>query len=167
MSSLLFLTSEDFGVAASEQGNVLRHDISGISLVLFYSTQCIYCQRIIPIFKRLPDVVSGCHFGMVNISMNRALIEMAKSTITPITYVPLLILYVNGKPYVKYDGPPTESDIREFVSTVSKQAYSTDFARQSRTRNEIPSYTLGHPLVGQTEVCYLEFSERDGYHASN
>lgn len=162
MSSLLFLTSEDFVlVNGGQSGNILQHEIGGITLILFYSNQCPYCQQLIPIFKHIPDTISGCQFGMVNVSMNRSLISMAVNTSTPITHVPLMILYVNGKPYMKYDGRPTTKDIINFVVEVSNKAFESEFT--SRNRREIPSYTVGQPLWGQTDVCYLEFDEDQGY----
>jgi thiol-disulfide isomerase/thioredoxin len=158
MSSLLFLTTDDFSIANGENGPLLHHDISGFSLVLFYSTQCVYCQNIIPIFKRLPDLINGCQFGMVNVSMNNSLVRMSANSITPIKYVPLLILYINGRPYVRYEGPHKEEDIRRFILEVSNSVQETGFSKVTKERG-IPSYTVGHPLYGEKEVCYLDFDD--------
>ena len=116
MSSLLFLTTEDFQIIRGKTNgkNILSHGIRDYSLILFYSTQCIYCQQLIPIFKRLPETIGGCQFGMINVSTNREIIRMAKNTVSPITYVPYLILYINGRPWMRYDGPHEEGEIRRW-----------------------------------------------------
>ena len=158
MSSLLFLQTDDFSLRKGEQGQVLCHDIRGFSLVLFYSTQCVYCQQIIPIFKRLPDIVNGCQFGMINVSMNKQLIRLSKSSITPIEYVPLIILYINGSPYMRYDGPPEENEIRRFILEVSNLVQKSGFSNVTKEKG-IPAYTIGNPLCGEGNVCYLEFDE--------
>lgn len=165
MSSLLFLTTDDFAVSPSENGDVLHIDVRGFSLILFYSTHCVHCQKLIPIFKHLPDVVTGCQFGMINISTNRRLIAMSAASITPIKYVPLIILYINGRPYMRYDGLPHEDDIRRFILDVSNAVHESGFSQVTRERG-IPSYSIGNPLYGETDVTYLEFDEQVGYKKS-
>ena len=59
---LLFLSANDLTVQKGARGNILCNSIPGFSLILFYSTQCQYCQNLIPIFKSLPGTVGGCQF---------------------------------------------------------------------------------------------------------
>lgn len=162
MSSLLFLTSDDFNLQNGKNGTILGHEIKGYSLILFYSTQCVYCQQLIPIFKRMPDRVNGCQFGMINVSMNKSLIGMSRQSITPIEYVPLLILYINGSPYMRYDGPAEENEIRRFIFEVSNVVQENGFANVTKDKG-IPAYTIGTPLCGEDGVCYLDFDDVQGY----
>jgi thiol-disulfide isomerase/thioredoxin len=160
MSSLLFLSADDFSVRVSKGQRVLGHDIHGISFVLFYSMQCHYCQQLIPIFKQLPETLSGCQFAMINVKMNRTLVGMAKDTITPITYVPLMILYVNGQPYMRYNGPSDWSEIRRFIIEVNQSIHNNSVfidGQTSKPIRTVPAYTIGHPLCGEDGVCYLEY----------
>jgi len=161
MSGLLFLTTEDFNVLQGTKGNILCHQIPGFSLVLFYSTQCTHCKNLIPIFKRLPGTIGGCQFGMINVSTNKECIKLARDTIAPITYVPYIILYVNGKPFMKYNGPHDEGEIKRFIHEVAnniqtKQKFSSEKVKQD-PGSGIPQYTIGHPLYGDDDRCYLEF----------
>lgn len=161
MSGLLFLTSEDFHIQEGSNGNILCHNIPGFSLILFYSTKCIYCQGLIPIFKTLPGTIGGCQFGMVNIKNNDACVEMAKNTIAPIQYVPYIILYVNGKPFMAYKGAYEAEQIQRFVVEVAnniqkKQQFSKDKVKQEKPHT-IPEYTIGVPVKGYEKVCYLDF----------
>lgn len=171
MSGLLFLTSDDFGIGKGEKGNILCHAIQGFSLVLFYSTQCEHCQELIPIFKKLPGTLGGCQFGIINVSSNKKCIMMAKETVVPITYVPYIILYIDGKPYMAYDGPHDANEIKRFVLEVSKsvsakQQFSSENVKKDRRGGGIPAYCIGQPLKGNAhisdKVCYLNFDDAYG-----
>jgi thioredoxin-like negative regulator of GroEL len=121
MSGLLFLTSDDFLVEKSNKGDILCTNIPGFSLILFYSTQCVHCQSLIPIFKKLPGTIGGCQFGMINVTSNKECVRMSKDTIAPITYVPYIVLYIQGKPFMRYGGPHDGSEIKRFVLEVSNK----------------------------------------------
>jgi hypothetical protein len=164
MSGLLFLQTDDFSIQHGTKGDILCNGIRGISLILFYSTKCEYCHNLIPVFKRLPGTIGGCQFGMINISMEHRIVEMSKHTIAPIKYVPLIILFVHGKPFIRYDGPHDIQEIQKFLIEVTtklqtKDKFTSDKVKESKNGKEIPAYTVGHPLCGQDEVCYLEFDE--------
>lgn len=165
MSGLLFLNSDDFQLQRVQKGTILCcPNIKGISLVLFYSTQCEHCQNIIPIFKRLPGSIGGCQFAMINVSNNRKCVMASRESIAPINVVPYILLYVNGRPYMRYNGPHKIEEIGRFVIEVSQKIQtneSTDKLENVKhsERNKIPSYTIGLPLYGpDNKVCYLEFN---------
>lgn len=170
MSGLLFLQSDDFSIQPSTRGGeVLCHEIRGISVILFYSTKCDFCQKLIPIFKRLPGQIGGAQFGMANVSSDPNIVMMSRKTIAPITYVPLIILFVNGRPFIRLDQSPTEENIKKFVFDVGNkiQAQTRErIAEEKKTGRkrppgelEIPEYTIGHPLFGNDDVSYLEYDE--------
>jgi thiol-disulfide isomerase/thioredoxin len=165
MSGLLFLQSNDFCIQNGQKGEIVCNNIRGISLILMYSTKCQHCQQLIPIFKRLPGTIGGCQFGMINVSTERDIVSMSRNSISPIKYVPLIILYVNGKPFIRYDGPHSEQDIRSFLIEVTnkiqaKERFSSEKNKEnSKNSREIPEYTVGYPLYGDDEDFYLEFTE--------
>jgi thiol-disulfide isomerase/thioredoxin len=166
MSGLLFLSSDDFTVNKGSKGTILCHSIPGFSLILFYSTRCTHCQTLIPIFKRLPGTIAGCQFGMINVSSNKQCVRMSADTIAPIKYVPYIVLYIQGKPFMRYNGPHNSGEIRRFVIEVankvkSKQKFSDKNVKDDR--KGIPEFTIGHPLCGDDDKrCYLEFEK--AYH---
>jgi thiol-disulfide isomerase/thioredoxin len=172
MSGLLFLSSEDFSVAKGTKGDILCHSIPGFSLILFYSTQCTHCQSLIPIFKRLPGTIGGCQFGMINVSVNKQCVRMSKDTVAPITYVPYIVLYINGRPFMRYQGPHDAGEIQKFVLAVAekvqnKQKFSSEAVKED-PRGGIPAYTIGHPLCGPDDkVCYLDFDDAYGKDGPN
>ena len=166
MNCLLFLGHEDFNTQKGTKGDILCTRIPGFSLVLFYSTQCEHCHTLIPIFKQLPKNINGCQFGMINVGVNKQCVQMSRNTIAPITYVPYIVLYVNGKPHMSYKGPHDIAMIKQFVVEVaknvqSKQKFMPDEAgggKHEKARGSIPQYTIGKPLYGEDDkVCYLEF----------
>ena len=132
MSGLLFLACDDFKQIQGNRGNIMCTDIQGFSLILFYSTQCTFCQTMIPIFRKLPGTISGCQFGMINVSKNKEIVRTSKDTIAPITYVPYIILYHNGRPYMRYDGPANQNDIQNFIVEVANSLQT----RQSFTNEQ-------------------------------
>jgi thioredoxin-like negative regulator of GroEL len=162
MSGLLFLTTDDFNVGKSVKGPVLRHSIPGFSIVLFYSVQCKHCQKLIPMFKRLPGSVGGCQFGMINVSSNKAAVKMSAGTIAPIEYVPYIILYVDGMPFMRYSGPHELSELKRFVLEVATKVRGSKKLSKGVVRNSektIPAYCIGQPLYGRTDVEYLIWDE--------
>lgn len=169
MSGLLFLTTDDFKIVDSPPNKkVMCTSIRGFSVVLFYSTDCKHCHSLIPIFKKLPSVVPGCQFGMINVSQNRQCAIMSRDTIAPITVVPYIILFVNGRPHSRYQGPHDLEKISRFVADVAhnikmnQQQQSNTPQRGAPThpqkdKNTIQNY-IGHPLYGTDQkVCYLDF----------
>jgi len=179
MSGLHYLSTEDFIIAKGIKGPVLCNTIRGFSLILFYSDKCPHSRALLPIFKRLPGSVGSCQFGMINVDRNMHCIGMSKRTIAPVEYVPYVVLYVNGKPYMSYKGPHEMEDIKRFIFDVSQNvskklhasAVGSGAAQAGRVapvirhdaKKAIPEYTLGSPLCGDDKVTYLEFSPAEGY----
>lgn len=165
MSSLLFLTSADFTLGRSVDGQVMCIPIHGFSLILFYSEKCKHCKTLLPIFRRLPETVGGCQFGMVNVNTNKKCIAMSKQTINPLEYVPYIVLYFNGKPCSIYKGPHDSSIISRFIVEMAKNIKGKQSSNTgtigngvlTKQKNKIPAYTIGTPLCGEGDVCYLEF----------
>ena len=173
MSGLLFLTSSDFTLQKGIKGKIMCTSIPGFSLILFYSTQCQHCKTFVPMFKKLPGTLGGCQFGMVNVSHNKNCILMSRQTTAPITVVPYVILYVNGKPYMRYQGPQDIREITRFIIEISKSINNKNKSANNNkaamklekrikrsAKGNIPAYCLGHPLCGPDDkVCYLEFND--------
>ncbi len=168
MNGLHFLTSEDFQIQRGSKGPILCNNLQGFSLILFYSTQCEHCQSLIPIFKRLPGSVGGCQFGMINVSHNKQCVILSRQTIAPIKVVPYILLYINGRPYMRYNGPQDPREIGRFIVEVAQKFQSKEnFTKDERVKEDpnggVPAYTIGIPLCGpDNKVCYLEFDDAYG-----
>lgn len=168
MNSLIFLSEQDFSIQQGKKGRILCNNLPGVSLVLFFSKQCPHCTDVFPVFAALPHGIPGCQFSVLNISMFPVVAQKAQQTIAPITHVPFIILYVNGRPFVRYNGPKTYEDISNFVNEVlsriqSKRNFSSSSSssKLSVEDNDIPEYASGIPfnMVCEGETCYLTFGE--------
>lgn len=157
MSEMLYLSTEDFEIRQGQKGQILCNKLEGLSLILFYSTDCQYCKPLLPKFRSLPNMISGCKFGIINLSKNTKLIHMSKQTIDPINYVPYIVLYVNGRPYLRYEGPHEERDIQKFIIDVGSSIQT-----KKQFHENISEFSVGKPLKGgpdRNRRCYLQFGD--------
>lgn len=183
---MINLTFQDFFIADGKRGKILCNKVKGICLVMFFSPGCGYCKHFLPSFANLSKSLNGCLFGIVNVNNNRQVVAMSRNTIIPITYVPYIILYVDGKPFMRYDGPKDENEIKRFVIEVTRKfSIQNKFASQkpipnqkiqmegnatidATNQNEIPAYTLGIPKTGGAkQVCYFNYEDAYGSGPSN
>lgn len=167
MSGLLFLTADDFEIINDNSNKILVNKIPGFSLILFYSTYCEHCHNILEVIKSLPGTITSFQFGIINVSLNKQTIIDARDTITPLQYVPYIILYYNGRPYMRYDGEHNLESINKFAYEVATsiqlkvEQYQNDEEGQIMEHYEIPEYCIARPTKGGTQenICYLNFSE--------
>ena len=90
---------------------------------------------------------------------------MAKETIARIDYVPYILLYVQGKPFMKYNGPHDINELKRFVVEVAKNLQNNQTFCPDKVKDDkrgIPEFCVGHPLYGDEKKCYLEFSKAYG-----
>ena len=184
-SGIFFFNSDDFTLRDTAKGKLLALEgqSKGLHLILFYSKECQFCDKFLAQFKQLPNLILGCKFAMVNINQNRDLVNMSKNTLAPITYVPDVILYVNGLPYIRYDGPSEMQHIKDFIVDIYQKLQKTSFLQEQQNapqsnanvpppqklsdgksfgfsnqgemnRDEIPEYTIGKPLSGSSREIY-------------
>lgn len=174
--STIFLTNEDFYIEQINASKLLFTNIRGVSVVMFYSTKCVHCQSLIPIFKTLPRMIPNCQFGMVNIDLYKQVIAMSRETIDPIKFVPYIVFYANKRPIIKYSGPHNLNEIVRFVTEVSKTLSSQQFFQKETQKGEkkspqkdevrIPEYTTGIPCtaghhkndethISNDDICYV------------
>lgn len=154
MSGILFLGNDDFQIRQGDQGMLLTltYDSKGLTLVLFYSKECPYCDSLINKFKQLPNFVNGCQFAMVNVNRNMSVVERSKNTVAPITYVPDVILYVNGMPYIRYDGPHDINHIKEFIISIYQKIQKTSFTEpQEQQPQQQPQQHPGQHINQQQQ----------------
>lgn len=171
MNNLYHLTSQDFFLENGSKGKVLCMDSKGLFLVCFHANpdRCVHCEETIPEFKKLPQRIGSCKFALVNLNANPDIVKMSKMTIAPIEYVPFIILYVNGRPFLKYEGDRTLPAFMEFLQEViqklqTKQSFIEN--KNYKVESEIPPYTVGIPYSVVCDedkgVCYLKCDDAYG-----
>jgi len=175
MSSIITLSTDDFAVQSGKKGNLLCIlEMPGLVFALFHHPTCDKCPAVKRIFREIAtrSKVSGS-VQFASIEVTQSLAEKSKQTILPITYVPLLILYVGGRPFMKYNGAKDGREIEEFLLSVSsKLNVKTNFGKGSKKQledpGEIPSVernpdgSLPFNLYCEGANCYLTFDEMYG-----
>ncbi len=131
MSNIIYLNSDDFFVDQSANGKVLCNYQKGMCFALFYSTNCKFCDTLIPEFKKLPMIFPGSKFAMVNLNRFPDIIKKSMDTIAPIEAVPFIMLYKEGRPYIQYEEGRTLKDMVDFLKEV--------LARVNNQRSFVPS----------------------------
>lgn len=121
MNPIHSLSEANFEIGKGVKGNVLLNDINGISFVFFWSDKCKPCHLAFPEYKKVSSSTKGIVFTMLNVNKNPKVIQMSNQTIMPIKYTPQLILYVNKRPYARYDGQMNFSEIMGFINNIRTQ----------------------------------------------
>ncbi len=127
-NNFYYLSHEDFYIDPNGmKGPVLCNTTEGICVVLFHAEQgrCTHCEEAIPEFKKLPRMFPSVIFGMCNLNKYPKVYSMSKETIVPFKYVPYIILYYNGRPFMRYEGEKTATEMAEFVQEVMQRIHST------------------------------------------
>lgn len=176
--SLLYFNTNDFSLRRHKNAEKLCTKVKGLSLIFYHSNKCEFCHVFVPIFKELPKRVGGCMFGTINISENKELVEISKKSTTPLEYVPYIVLYIDGVPFMRYDGQRSLEGIRSFIFQVAERLQQPtavnygdannrllpgESGMESKLNNmsgveqdtsgKVGQYTLGQPKT--KEVCYL------------
>lgn len=114
MASVMALTFQHFVIIGSKN-KALGVNIPGNVLVLFKMQRCDNCAQFEPIFLSLPKVENRIAFAIMDIT-NNPLVNLSRTTSTPINTVPMLILYINGKPHSKFGGTKNIPSIQNFIT---------------------------------------------------
>ena len=176
MSSLFYLTFDNFIIKTINNNKVLCNNLNNFSLILFYSENCKFCKDLIRIFPKLSKeytfIPTKCTFGMVNFSnsKNKKLYYMSKDTYNPINEVPTIIFYVNGLPYDYCDIEDNNEWSLQFISNYLTKLinnYNESAAKQQQmNKHEQQQEQPQSPFVGKSlkgnkhrkNVCYLKYS---------
>ena len=115
--SIFYISENDFELQDTIQGKVLSltDKTEGLNLVLFYSSDCSFCNDLFKSgFKELPLEFSF-KFSICNMNVNRKIIHLSKDTISPIEFVPEIFIYLNGYPVLKYEGENEIGELKKFI----------------------------------------------------
>lgn len=115
MSSITFLSSHQFVVIGTRQ-KTLGINLQGNILVFFKMQGCNNCSQFEPVFAQLSKQEGRVTCAIIDITQNRDVVLWSRSTSTPISAVPVLILYVNGRPRAKFSGTKNIPSIQAFIT---------------------------------------------------
>jgi thiol-disulfide isomerase/thioredoxin len=153
----MFLTPNDFTIHNRE---LIKLNDQGYSFVFFFTNDCAFCIDVKPAFERLSKLIRGVNFSYMDVSQNDwQLRNMALRSNSPITYVPLLLLFVNGRVLNQFfqdeENPRNNLEkMKQFISINTSRPESTIVPQKISTN--IPEYSLGIPgNMGERRVCKL------------
>lgn len=112
---MIYLSSQNFNVVGNPK-RTLRVNVDGNLLVFFKMESCGACSQFLPIFNQFSSQENKVKCAIADISQDRNIINMSRSTTTPINAVPFIVLYVNGAPLAKYNGQRTITAMKSFLA---------------------------------------------------
>lgn len=135
-----YLNVEDFQL----NNNTLTNNISGVSLIMFYTQSCPHSNAFMPQYQSLQGSIVGINFGLCCLDgKNHQLSKMSLSSSTPIKGVPKFILYTDGTPFAEYTGQRNRQAILKFLNDIVVQLkQKQSFTKPQRSRQE-PLVTPG------------------------
>ncbi len=171
MNSIRHLSDTDFELKAGKKGKVLCTNLKGISVVQFHHPSCVNCKKLFPIFNALSRQINNCLFCAVNIGTYSSIVNASRQTISPIEAVPLIILYVNGRPFLKYDGEHDIQSIGNFIVNVVKKLKESNMGQNAQLEVDNPVETINgvipFNIVCDGELCYLTHKELNNANPNN
>ena len=169
MNIISFLESKNFALV---QDKLYCGKENGLFFVFFYSTACPHCGPVQSLFNnissRFPQNI--CKFGTINVSQNPKVVNLSKSSSTPIKFVPLIMAFFNNVPTAIYSEKYTEQNLIRFVKQCASnlKGQIDSFGRNKTAQaaavaamvveEEIPKYAGGIPYCDDG-VCYLTYED--------
>lgn len=158
----MFLTPNDFAI---QNGELVKLNDQGYSFVFLFTNDCKWCDDVKPAFNYLSKMIRGVNFAYMDVAQNNwHLRDMSLRTRTPIEYVPLLLLFANGRQIAQFfqdeDNPQNNiPKMQQFIiNNTRRQPQSTRIqtATGPSQGTEIPPYTIGIPgNLASRKVCKL------------
>ena len=156
----MYLTPTDFTI---QNGELVKINDQGYTFVFFYTSNCIWCKEIAPIFLSISNLINGVNFAYMDVSLeNWKIRDMSLRTNSHIDYVPLFILYVNGRKKAQFfqDEENVQnnfSKMQNFIMYNTQQQQSTRIRGAFNHENsEIPPYSIGIPgNLASRKVCKI------------
>lgn len=164
----MFLTPNDFAI---QNGELVKPNDQGYSFVFLFTNDCRWCDDVKPAFNFLSKMIRGVNFAYMDVAQNNwQLRNMSLMTRTPIEYVPLLLLFANGRRIAQFfqdeDNPQNNiPKMQKFIMVNTRnhhqQAQSTRIRGGSGSganpsSSDIPAYSIGIPgNLASRKVCKL------------
>ena len=161
----MFLTPNDFAI---QNGELVKPNDQGYSFVFLFTNDCRWCDDVKPAFNYLSRMIRGVNFAYMDVTQNNwQLRNMSLRTGTPIEYVPLLLLFANGRQIAQFfqdeDNPQNNiPKMQNFIMANTRQ-HQQQAAQSTRIRGaagpsqeSIPAYSIGIPgNLASRKVCKL------------
>lgn len=115
------LTPKDFNIIKTIKGDLVEYLHKELTVVLFYKNEegIEYSTEFKRVFTDIEDNIDlECKFAYINVDKYPEQLEMASKTKTPIHYVPYVVIYAQGRPYMSYSGKIESVEIVRLITYV-------------------------------------------------
>ncbi len=164
------LVRDHFYLDDGKKGKLLCTTQKDLLFVFFYKgSGCDSCKTMMPAFQQLSKYVPEVKYAIVNVDEQKDVIRQSLKTISPIKYVPYLIIFANSKPFLRYDGGKDLKDMVDFLKDllqrIPKNVLSTlGSSASAKFESEVPVFAGGgipYNVVcdKNSGVCYLTFDD--------
>ena len=109
------LSTQNFHVVG-QQRQSLNINYGGNVLVFFKLQECQGCAAFEPVFNQLSTEEQRVSVAVLDLTYNREIVQMSRSSTTPIQKVPCLILYVQGRPHARFKGQKDLQSLKNFIT---------------------------------------------------
>ena len=173
-SGIIELHAESFKKMKGNRGFVLGiSNLQNLTLVMFYSVQCTYCDQAMPELEKLARFVNDNDLpitvAICDIMKNKKIIQESADTVDPIKYVPYMPIYLGEKPYLRYNGKKTAEEMLNYLIEVLKRVdtrqkfvqKNPEEEKEKEREREPVSQGEGIPynLVCENDTCYITQDE--------
>ena len=115
--SLYKLGSQNFQLVGSQNPLVLTVSVQEPIFIMFKLQGCQGCQALEPVFSQLANTDRRVSYGICDLTENKSVAQMSKSSTTHIQKVPSFILYTQGRPRAKFVN--AEKKLNDFINFLS------------------------------------------------
>ena len=168
-SVIIELHAESFKKMKGNSGFVLGiPNAQNLTLVMFYSLQCTYCDLAMPELEKLSKFIYEnnlpINIAVCDIMKNKKVIQDSADTVDPIRFVPYMPIYLGEKPYLRYNGKKTAEDMLNYLIEVLKridtrQKFVQNNNKQEPEEEQNSGEGLPYNVVCESDVCYVTQDE--------
>jgi thiol-disulfide isomerase/thioredoxin len=168
-SGIIELHAESFRKIKGNRGYVLGiPNAQNLTLVMFYSLQCAYCDQAMPELEKLSKFLLEnnipVNIAICDIMKHKTVIQESADTVDPIKFVPYMPIYLGEKPYLRYNGKKTAEEMLNYLIEVLKRVDTRQKFVQSRSQDQEEEQQAGpegipYNVVCEGDVCYVTQDE--------
>ena len=117
---MLELTPRDFNIIKTPKGDLVEYLDKDLTVILFYKNEenVNYSNEFKKVFAEIEETDFECKFAIINVDEYPEQLELAAKTKTPINYVPYVVVYAQGRPYMSYSGKIDSVELVKLVTYV-------------------------------------------------
>jgi thiol-disulfide isomerase/thioredoxin len=169
MSAIKELHADHFKKMKGNRGFVLGiANAQNLTLVMFYSIQCTYCDQAMPELEKLAHFIQENNLpitvAVCDIMKHKSIIKESADTVDPIKFVPYMPIYLGEKPYLRYNGKKTAEEMLNYLIEILKRVDTRQKFVSHRKNEEEEEEKAGpegvpYNVVCEGDVCYVTQDE--------